>query len=310
MRGRIRVALAALAAVFVTACDFEDFGPGNRYREEYRQSFDMPPGGRLAVENANGSVEIRGWEQDKIEVSGVKYAATQDLLKAVRIEVSVVGGVAQVRTVRPSSSRGNYGVNYSIRLPRKTSLDRIVSTNGAIRVEDVEGQGRLSTTNGAIRVSRFLGPLDADTTNGAIELYSLEGAVTARTSNGAVRGENIRGNMQASTSNGSIEARIAEAGPPQLMRFSTSNGAIKLTFEQIKSSDIRAGTTNGTITLRLPPAVGARLNARTSNASISSDFDVKAKGGISRKRLEGVIGAGGPLIDLSSTNGAIKILRM
>jgi hypothetical protein len=41
-----------------------------------------------------------------------------------------------------------------------------------------------------------------------------------------------------------------------------------------------------------------------------SDFDSLQKGGGRREQdLDGSIGSGGPLIELESTNGAIKVLR-
>jgi hypothetical protein len=49
--------------------------------------------------------------------------------------------------------------------------------------------------------------------------------------------------------------------------------------------------------------------ARTSNASISSDFDVSSRGFGDKHHLEGTIGSGGPVLDLSTSNGSIKVVR-
>jgi hypothetical protein len=73
--------------------------------------------------------------------------------------------------------------------------------------------------------------------------------------------------------------------------------------------DVRVSTKNGGITLRLPESTNARVVARTSNSSITTDFEITAHGEISKNRLDGVIGAGGPLIDLSTSNGGIRLLR-
>jgi DUF4097 and DUF4098 domain-containing protein YvlB len=94
------------------------------------------------------------------------------------------------------------------------------------------------------------------------------------------------------------------------MRFQTSNGSINVSVDALRSSDIRASTTNGAITVRLPANAGARVQARTSNSSISTDFDVTMRGTQDKHRLEGTIGPGGPLLDLSTTNGSIKISKM
>jgi hypothetical protein len=72
---------------------------------------------------------------------------------------------------------------------------------------------------------------------------------------------------------------------------------------------VRAHTSNGGITLRVPGEINARLAARTSNGRVTSDVEVRTSGEISKSRLEGILGAGGPLFDLSTSNGAIRIAR-
>ncbi|MCC6366797.1 MAG: hypothetical protein IT165_25025, partial [Bryobacterales bacterium] len=54
----------------------------------------------------------------------------------------------------------------------------------------------------------------------------------------------------------------------------------------------------------------ARLKASTSNSSINSEFDLTVHGSLSKNRLDGTIGSGGPLINLSSSNGAIRIQKL
>jgi hypothetical protein len=58
--------------------------------------------------------------------------------------------------------------------------------------------------------------------------------------------------------------------------------------------------------------VRASLKANTSNSSIDTDFDVTVRAGELRKSsLEGAIGGGGgPILDLTTSNGGIKVLRL
>jgi DUF4097 and DUF4098 domain-containing protein YvlB len=72
---------------------------------------------------------------------------------------------------------------------------------------------------------------------------------------------------------------------------------------------VRAHTSNSGITLHLPGEVNARLSASTSNGSISSDFEMRMRGQFDKHHLEGSLGNGGPLIDLSTSNGSIRIVR-
>lgn len=312
----LRTTLQVLATVAVmlpmAACDDWDMGDFGRAKEDFHYNFKLQPGGRLTVENANGTVEISTWEKNEVEVTGTKYASSQDRLNEIKIETHNDSGSVSLRTVMPQSSwmrGGNMGARYAIRVPRQITLDRITSSNGGIRVDDVEGRSTLRTSNGAIRIGRLKGELEAQTSNGTIELQDVQARATLRTSNGAIRGDIRKGSVEAATTNGSIHLDLKEMDASRTLRFETSNGSIEVGLDAAR--DIRAHTSNSSITMHLPTSVNARVKAHTSNSSIQSDFDVSVRGGgtIGKHDLEGTIGSGGPLIDLSTSNGGIKILH-
>jgi DUF4097 and DUF4098 domain-containing protein YvlB len=107
-----------------------------------------------------------------------------------------------------------------------------------------------------------------------------------RTSNGAIRADDLKGSVEASTSNGSIEIGVSDDQP----------------------AEMRVSTTNGSITVRLPASANARIDASTSNSSITTEFDVRSSR-MSKTHLDGVIGSGGPTLDLSTSNGSIRLLK-
>jgi DUF4097 and DUF4098 domain-containing protein YvlB len=298
------------ALALLTGCDIEEFGGVNQQKEDFQRSLQMKPGGRLSVESFNGSIEIRGGEGDTVEISGTKYAPTRELLDAVKIDIVSAADSVRIRTVRPTDRRGNMGARYVIRVPRRTEIERAESSNGSIRVETIDGNARLKTSNGTVRVDRLKGSLEAQTSNGRVELVEHGGAAIVRTSNGSIRADAIRGAFDATTSNGRIEARIVEPEAHKPIKMSTSNGSIEVTVDALSDNEIRANTSNASITLRLPPTVNATLKARTNNASIQSDIDLKGEGvKMSKNLAEGLLGSGGPLIDLSTSNGSIRLLR-
>src|SRR5580704_11693804 len=282
-------------AMLLTGCDpndFASFGDSHAYEKDFHYSYALKPGGRLTVENFNGSVEITGWDKDTVEIDGRQYASTLALRDAIKIDVSASEGLVQIRTIRPADRRGNMGVKYIIRAPRKVNLDRIVSSNGSMKVDEIEGIMRLRTSNGSIRTSRVRGDLDASTTNGGIDIEDLDGPATIRTTNGRVTAEGIRGALQASTSNGSIHARLVKPEPHRPVRLQTTNGGIDLTMDSLVDNEVRASTSNGGITVKLPATVDARIHAHTSHSSIHSDFDVRRDDRGGKNHLDGVIGSG------------------
>jgi DUF4097 and DUF4098 domain-containing protein YvlB len=311
----MRIPFLMLAAVSLiplqVGCDFETFADASdHYREDFQYSYNLKPGGRLTVENYNGSVEILGWEKDSVQITGTKYASREGLLKDVKVETKADDNSVTVRTIRPLGHRGNSGAKYSIRVPWKVQLDRITSSNGQIRVEDVQGNVRLETSNGAIRLRKVEGPVDARTSNGGIDGDSLTGDVILHTSNGGIRLDRVAGALEAGTSNGGVHVRLGKPAPNAPVRLSSSNGGIELEIESLDNNEIHASTSNSSITLRLPASLKAQLRASTSNGGIHTDFDVTTHGSLSKNHLDGDINGGGPRIDLSTSNSAIRILKL
>lgn len=304
----LRCTIPALAAI-LCGCDFEDLPGGVREREEVRKEMAMKSGSHFELESFNGSVEIRGWDQDRIEIAATKTASSRDLLDEIKIDISQSADGVRIRSVRPEGRHSNMGVSYVISLPRKTTMDRVASSNGSIRIESVEGAAKLRSSNGSVRLSQVKGDLDASTSNGSIELTSFTGGAVLRTSNGAIRASGVRGYFDAQTSNGSIDASIDEAAG-RTVRASTSNGKIELAIAKLKDSDVVASSSNSSVVLRLPEDIGARLKAATSNGSINTAFEIRAQGELSKKRIEGTIGGGGPLIDVHTSNASIRIEKM
>jgi hypothetical protein len=272
--------------LLLAGCDWEDFGSSTQYSTDFHYSYPLQPGGRVSLDNFNGSVEIAGWDERTVDISGAKYGATPEARDAVKIDISPAPDSVTIRTIRPSERR-NVGARYILRVPRRTQLDRITTSNGSMRVNSVEGPVRLKTSNGGMKVFNLTGNLDGGTSNGSVELENIKGDCSVKTSNGRVKAQGVQGAFDATTSNGSVDAAVDELHP----------------------SGVRVSTSNGGITLRLARAVNARLMARTSNASISSEFDVSARDRNDKHHLEGTIGSGGPVLDLSTSNGSIHVVR-
>ncbi len=306
------LALAALAAIpFQTGCDLESFADSSsRYHEDFQYTYDLKPGGKLAVESFNGSIEVLGWEKDSVQVTGTKYAGREEMLREIQIEAKTEDNSVRVRAVRPHGRRGNMGAKFMIRAPRQVLLDRIVSSNGQIRVEDIRGNAHLETSNGAIRLRQFEGRLDARTSNGGIEADNVGGNSIVHTSNGGIRLDRVVGSVEAGTSNGGVHVRLAKTNPNDRLSFESSNGSIEVELENMEGSELRASTSNASIILRMPASTKARLRASTSNAGITSDFEMGPNAARSKNHLEGDINGGGPLLDLNTSNGSIKLQKM
>lgn len=124
------------------------------------------------------------------------------------------------------------------------------------------------------------------TVNGEIEISEMSGELRLRSTNGGIAVLDSAGRVDAHTTNGGIQVELRSVLPGSDMEFQTTNGGIRL---------------------YLPSDIQASLDARTTNGSIETDFPVQVQGTFRRNRLEGDINGGGPVIELQTTNGSIRI---
>jgi hypothetical protein len=307
------VILLGIAALFagcdVNIEDWGSFGDSHAYEKPFHYSYALKAGGRLDIENFNGSIEIAGWDRDEVVIDGMQYGSTPELRDAIKIEVAASTDLVRIRTVRPPEHYGNMGAKYVIKAPRKLDLDRVTSSNGSMKVDDIEGRVRLRTSNGSVRTARLRGSLDVQTSNGAVDVDESDGQATLRTTNGRVTADGIRGALEATSTNGSIHARLTKPEPHRAVRLQTSNGSIELVMDSLADNDIHASTNNGGITVKLPSTANAQVHAHTSHSSAHTDFDLRGQVSWKKNELDGMIGNGGPTVELTSSNGSIRLLK-
>jgi DUF4097 and DUF4098 domain-containing protein YvlB len=130
---------------------------------------------------------------------------------------------------------------------------------------------RVTTGNGGVRVINARGPVTVTTTFGPVELRNVEGKVDVRNQNGAIDA-----------------SAIAKPGA---------------------CHDITLTTTFSYIQVQVPNA-GYAVTAQTSFGTIRSDVPITATGTMGGEgRLSGTIGAGGCALQLTNSNGDIRILK-
>jgi hypothetical protein len=124
-----------------------------------------------------------------------------------------------------------------------------------------------------------------------------------RTVNGGVAIVGLNGRVNAETTNGGIQAR--EIGGP--IEASTTNGGVDVDLTRVSEPGARLSCTNGGIKLRLPSDARAAISASVTNGGIDTTGLSFEPRDITRRRLEGRLNGGGPMIKIGGTNGGIRI---
>ena len=162
------------------------------------------------------------------------------------------------------------GVRIEVQVPPEITLD-LHSGDGHIRVDGNSGQAKLDTGDGHIEVRNFNGTLDAHTGDGHM---TIDGVLT---------GLNLR------TGDGHIDLTVR---PGSKM----NNGWL------IHTSD-------GRVEARLPGDFAAELYAHTGDGHIRLDMPVTVEGAIERSRIRGKLNGGGPLLEITTGDGGIRISK-
>jgi DUF4097 and DUF4098 domain-containing protein YvlB len=108
--------------------------------------------------------------------------------------------------------------------------------------------------------------------------------------------------IEAHTTNGNVDIR----GAAGVSRATTTNGNVSVSVSAV-AGDLSASTTNGSVTLAIPKSANAELDLSTTNGSIRADNLTVTISEVSKRRLKGRLGSGGPLLSARTTNGSIII---
>lgn len=184
--------------------------PGFATVQVFDQTYPLHSGGKFALENVNGSVQVDGWEREEVEVEAVKTARrNQADLDRVKIEVDSGPAGLAVYTRYPQDEGVEVTVEYRVHVPYRVLLDNLETVNGSVLVRGVEGTGVLRSVNGNVEVLDSSGRFSARTTNGNVRLE------LRRLGNG--------GPMNLATVNGSVVLALP-AGAQANLDIRSKNG--------------------------------------------------------------------------------------
>jgi DUF4097 and DUF4098 domain-containing protein YvlB len=135
-----------------------------------------------------------------------------------------------------------------------------------------------------LTVPRFASIDDIDLVNGDLLIVGVEGDIDADTVNGSIVVRDAGGEIELETVNGRIELELGSA----------------------VNHNVSLDSVNGTIEVFLAGA--AEIRAETVNGRISNDFGIEVKKGkYVGSSMNGSIGGGGPVVEIDTVNGGIKV---
>jgi hypothetical protein len=284
----------------------------------------------LDISSGSGSIRIEPGAAGTVRIAarlkaGNARLAGGDVEKRIRqIEqnppIEQQGSIIRVGRFPDSDLPRNISISYEVTVPADTTLAASTGS-GSISVGAIRGPARVKSGSGSVTVGRVGGHVEASTGSGSVK---VDGAASlkANTGSGSIHAAAVAGPTEASSGSGSIT--VAQAGKGDV-NVSAASGGITLTgvdgAARVHSSSgsIRidgrpAGpwslhSSSGGITITVPADAAFDLDARTSSGTIDSAHPVtmEVTGKIDKRRVQGKVRGGGPLIEASCSSGDIRI---
>ena len=260
----------------------------------------LSSGGRVEISNIAGSVSVRGWDRNEVQLTGT-------LGEGQRLEVQNSANRVQLKVVYPRNSRGSRGAVLELRVPRGSEL-QAGTVSAALDVADVD-----------------LRRLQANTVSGGITARGQAGQTTLNTVSGAIRSQLQTSRLETRTVSGGIHAAGASGGE---VSVNTVSGGITLDLAKVqrlnaesvsgslgvRSAGLQPGgrvnleTVSGSVSLGLPASTSAQLKVSTFSGSIRSDVgQVQTPRYGPGKNLDARIGGGDGDISIQSHSGSVRV---
>jgi DUF4097 and DUF4098 domain-containing protein YvlB len=256
------------------------------------------PAGTVEIVNVEGAIEVSGWDQPMVDVSGTIGDRVE------RVDVTSSANRTTVRVVLPNGSSwsGNSEAHLKIRVPQKSSLE-VSLVSADLHVSGVNGSQHLQTVSGDIVGDVGGGTLQVDTVSGDVhvtahsghsaQIKTVSGDVTVSGTDGefalhtvsgdatATLGDLARANLESVSGDISVTAgALAAAG--QLDAASVS-GDLHVHFSATPDADIDVQSFSGDIRNCFGPkpveqeyGPGSRLNFRSGRGGGRVHIDTKS----------------------------------
>jgi DUF4097 and DUF4098 domain-containing protein YvlB len=252
------LSLVFAAVVMTTGCDVMTADLKHTETAEWRNSYQLAPGGYVEISNINGKITVEPASGDRVEVVAVKSAraatseAAKSALERIQFNVDASRSDLRIATKVPRASgwfeMGGTQVKYTVRVPNGANM-KFTTVNGGVEVTGLTGTIKAEATNGAVVARQVSGTIDASTTNGGVDVELAqvgEGGARLECTNGGLRLKlpaDAKATISASITNGGIsysglqlettestrrrlQGRLNGGGPQ--IRIEGTNGGIEI----------------------------------------------------------------------------------
>lgn len=257
---------------------------------------DLRRGDRLIMENFSGTVLVRTWDRDALEVRGQP---------GDRAEVDVSRSGSRI-VVRPAARRGrDREVDAVLRVPAWMGLEvggreldvGVVGVQGGVAVRNLEGD---------IDVEGTAGPLSLRTVDGEIRVRNHRGPVEARSRGDDVTLIGVVGNVEVVSGSGDLLLQDVDGSE---VSAETLDGDVRFSGPIHRGGRYAISVHDGDAVVAVPAGAGLTASVATFDGEFSSEFPVVLQRYRGGRSFDFTLGDGGATLEIQVFDGEIRLIR-
>jgi len=236
------------------------------------------PNGNVRIENQFGSVEVIGWDEKRISVTGQLPASAEGLEFSgeddgdsegeVRIEVE-----APDHWKYETDDDTEYRASLTVHVPRGSSVE-VRTINATVTLRDITGAVQVETVNGEVRLEVASRMIEVETMTGSIDIAAQGAAMDVESISGSITVRGARGSVSVESVSGSIHVQGADLEDTEI---ETTSGDVTFEGNLAPRGDLDVETHNGNVELILPQDVKASFECSTFEGTITNEFQASPR---------------------------------
>jgi len=268
-------------------------------QREVNETRPLSPTGTVTVSNIEGSVEVIGWSNAQVEITGTLGADVEELK---------IDGDSDALTIEVKAPKHPEWLETDLvlRVPVAASIE-VETVSATIEVEGVTGSVALESVSGWVTTSTRPAELSIETVSGDITVAEAEPRTDLASVSGSITVELATGRLDAETVSGDI--RVAN-GSLESASFETVSGSISYEGDLVGDGRYQFESMSGSVTLVVPSGVSADFDMTTFSGDIDNEIGPRPQRTskfTSEQELEFSTGSGGAEVTIESFSGSIKI---
>lgn len=318
----IRAIFTFLMAVAICSAS-----PAWAQRLPFEQRFEVNNSAVLDVSTIRGKIDVAVGELGHVVVAGTVTVRigwdvpsnAADLARSVVNcpPIERAGNIFRLRPPSDATERRAVTISYQVRVPPDTEV-LAVSESGATTVRGISAPVTVRTQSGAIELTNLGATAGVTSGSGSMTADGVTGLLTVTTESSAIRGTSLGGGLRVRTMSGTVDATLRGTGDVDVETASSAirmrgvRGGLKaatqsgrVTIHGVPGAPWQIDTGSGSVDLEFASAAALSLDANTRSGSVRLEGLVPDS--VSKGRATGTLGRGGPLVDVTSRSGSIRI---